>query len=168
MKLHLLKGFHYSTFIPKLYKNKDVFTKTCRVKFDRSCKYTINEQSCVNKLWGFSDGLFGVHKNSWRFGWTYDSSLDCIVLWSYIYDKGILNKKKLQYLQFDTEYDLSIKLIQSVGLVKVMFYINNNLVYKEHFSNLYLRYILLELGLYFGGKSKCPNNMFIHFSRLKP
>lgn len=167
MVLHIIKGFHYSTFLPRIYKSKSVFTKTCRVRFDRSCKYTIDEQSCVNKLWGFSNGLFGVHKNSWRFGWTYDQFLDCIVLWAYIYNNGILKKKKIHYLQFDVEYELSIKLIQENRLVKAEFYINNNVVYKELFSNLQIRCILLELGFYFGGKSKCPNNMFIYFNRLK-
>jgi hypothetical protein len=68
MKLYILKGCHYSTFIPKFYKAKD-FNKSVYIKFSDSCLYEINEPSCVNKLWGFAYGL-GIHRNSVRFGWT--------------------------------------------------------------------------------------------------
>ena len=79
MVLHIIKGFHYSTFLPRIYKPG--ITKTVKVKFDKSCAYNIGEKSCVNKLWGFSVGLFGVHKNSYRFGWTYEE--DKIIIWKF-------------------------------------------------------------------------------------
>jgi hypothetical protein len=67
MYVRILKGFHYSTFFPKIYRFCSENKKSIRVKFDKSCVYKIDEKSCVNKLWGFSIGLFGVHKNSYRF-----------------------------------------------------------------------------------------------------
>ena len=161
-----MKGFHYSTFIPKIYKSKSVFTKTCRVKFDRSCKYTIDEQSCVNKLWGFSNGLFGVHKNSWRFGWTYDKYSDSIILWYYIYDNGILRKKKIKQLQFDVIYTLSIDLVHKDDLWTVSFLVEDEIVHKEYFSNIKSKCLWLELGWYFGGKTKCPHKMCLYFNRV--
>jgi hypothetical protein len=91
MRLYILKNWHYSTFFPRICKVKGI--KTVKIKFDRSCAYNINEKSCVNKLWGFSSGLFGVHKNSYRFGWTYDSVSDKIVIWAYIYRNGKLFKE---------------------------------------------------------------------------
>lgn len=90
-KLFILKGFHYSTFTPRLFYSKN-FSRSVSVKFDRSCAYEIEEKSCVNKLWGISFGLFGVHKNSYRFGWTYNKEQDNITIWSYVYNNGKLNK----------------------------------------------------------------------------
>jgi hypothetical protein len=157
MHVRILKGFHYSTFFPKIYRFCSENKKSIRVKFDKSCVYKIDEKSCVNKLWGFSIGLFGVHKNSYRFGWTYEN--DKIIIWTYSYINGKLQKEKLTECEFDKEYQCSISIDN-----KVVF--NFNGVTKERELRSTKKF-LLELGFYFGGKTKAPNNMKIEFKRIK-
>lgn len=114
MTLTILPNFHYSTFIPRIYKSNTI--RSVKIKFDKSCKYSIQERSCVNKLWGFSSGLFGVHKNSYRFGWTYDSVSDKIIIWAYIYRNGKLFKEQLTECNFDVEYTFTMEIKDKVTL----------------------------------------------------
>jgi hypothetical protein len=156
MVLYIIKGFHYSTFIPNFYNANNGLTKKVKIRFDKSCVYNIDEKSCVNKLWGFSVGLFGVHKNSYRFGWTYEN--DKIIIWSYCYINGKLHKKQLTECEFDKEYECSIEIYDKATLifngVKIEF-------------PVYESGLLMELGFYFGGETRCPNNMKINFNRIK-
>lgn len=156
MVLHIIKGFHYSTFLPRIYKPGIV--KTVKVKFDKSCAYNIEEKSCVNKLWGFSVGLFGVHKNSYRFGWTYDSVSDKIIIWAYIYRNSKLFKEKLTECNFDVEYTFTMeikdKVILTVGTIQKTYEVPEPKSW------------LLELGFYFGGYTKAPHKMKIDFKRI--
>jgi hypothetical protein len=156
MKLVIFKGCHYSTFFPRIIC-KNNFNKTIKVRFDESCKYNIEEDSCVNKLWGFSIGLFGVHKNSYRFGWTYEN--DKIVIWTYSYINGKLQKEKLTECEFDKEYQCSISIDN-----KVVFNFNGVTKERELRSS---KKFLLELGFYFGGKTRATKNMKIEFKRIK-
>lgn len=156
MYVRILKGFHYSTFFPKIYRFCSENKKSIRVKFDKSCAYKIDEKSCVNKLWGFSIGVFGVHKNSYRFGWTYEN--DKIVIWVYSYINGKLQKEKLTECEFDKEYECSISIND-----KVIFNFNGVTKEKELRS---IKNFLLELGFYFGGNTRAPKNMKIEFKRI--
>ena len=153
MVLHIIKGFHYSTFLPRIYKPG--ITKTVKVKFDKSCAYNIGEKSCVNKLWGFSVGLFGVHKNSYRFGWTYEE--DKIIIWTYSYIKDKLYKERLTECEFDKEYECSISIYDGVT------FNFNGVTRTEEITELKW---LFELGFYFGGKTRAPHNMQINFNRI--
>ena len=157
MHVRIFKGFHYSTFFPKIYRFCSEHKKSIQVKFDKSCAYKIDEKSCVNKLWGFSIGLFGVHDNSYRFGWTYDN--DKIVIWVYSYINGKLQKEKLTECEFDKEYQCSISIND-----KVIFNFNGVTKEKQLSST---KKFLLELGFYFGGKTRAPKNMKIEFKRIK-
>ena len=125
--------------------------------FDKSCKYSIKEKSCVNKLWGFASG-FGVHKNSYRFGWTYDSVSDKIIIWAYIYRNGKLFKEKLTECNFDTEYTFTMeikdKVTLTVGTIQKTYEVPEPKSW------------LLELGFYFGGKTRSPHKMKIDFKRI--
>ena len=169
MKLVIFKGCHYSTFFPRIIC-KNNFNKTIKVKFDESCKYIIDEASCVNKLWGFSSGLFGVHENSYRFGWTYDSITNRIVIWTYMYINGRLYKDILHYCKLGVEYTFNIESHTSEsGITHTTFsiYDNNNtlLVDKTFHCPYALKKTLLELGFYFGGNTRAPHKMFINFQR---
>jgi hypothetical protein len=75
----IFKGCHYSNFLPSFHKVPNDFGISTNVIFDESCKYEIDEKSCVNKLFGFCFG-FGVHKNSVRFGWTYNNEKNSIII----------------------------------------------------------------------------------------
>ena len=156
MILTILPHFHYSTFVPRIYKSNTI--KSVKIKFDKSCKYSIQERSCVNKLWGFSSGLFGVHKNSYRFGWTYDSVSDKIIIWAYIYRNGKLFKEKLTECNFDVEYTFTMeikdKVTLTVGTIQKTYEVPKPKSW------------LLELGFYFGGVTRSPHKMKINFKRI--
>lgn len=156
MTLTILPHFHYSTFIPRIYKSNTI--KSVKIKFDESCKYSIQERSCVNKLWGFSSGLFGVHKNSYRFGWTYDSVSDKIIIWAYIYRNGKLFKERLAECNFDVEYTFTMeikdKVTLTVGTIQKTYEVSKP------------KFWLLELGFYFGGVTRSPHKMKINFKRI--
>jgi hypothetical protein len=163
-KLTIFKGFHFSNFFPRIYKFNEQFDKTVNISFDKSCIYNIKEKSCVNKLWGFSSGLFGVHKNSYRFGWTYDNDTNQIVIWTYLYINGRLYKKELTTCDFDTEYEFNIKITRSNNSTKVVF--KFNYLYEKEFDiPIELNKCLLELGYYFGGKTRAPHKMSIFLKR---
>ena len=153
MKLYILKHCHYSTFLPKFYKFKD-FKKSISVSFNKSCLYEIEEESCVNKLWGFACGL-GIHKNSVRFGWS--AVGDKIQIWIYTYINGKLTKEKAILCDLNTNYVFSIEINNN----NVLFYIDNQLIKVIHLECDPT--FLTELGFYFGGKSRAPHKMWINF-----
>lgn len=165
-KLYILKGFHYSTFLPKFFKLNNKLSKTVKATFNKSTIYDINEKSCVNKLWGFTNGLFGVHKNSFRFGWTYDKSNEEINIYTYTYINGRLHKKWLTTVDFDTEYQYTITLEKvNDNVCKVTYNFDNKLIEVVELPTIINKYSL-ELGFYFGGSTRAPHNMNINFERI--
>jgi hypothetical protein len=122
----IFKNFHYSTFIPLIKcvkKNVDYVLNENSILFDESCKYEIDEKSCVNKLFGYSFHIFNVHKNSCRFGWTYDKEIDKIVIWTYTYNNGKLFKNKIGICDFNKVYNFSIKTQVNTG--EIIYNFNN-------------------------------------------
>ena len=153
---------HYSNFIPSLhrgYPGLGFYSTMGTFYFDGSCRYEVDESCCVNKLFGFSFGLFGVHKNSVRFGWTYDKSEDKIAIWSYVYADGKLHKKKICTVDISEFVQFEI-MVDKFG---AYFTVDNDLkyIFRHTFdSSLFDRY-LLDLGPYFGGKSRAPHEIVI-------
>ena len=161
-KYTILKGCHYSNFIPNFHKitSSMVFQNT--FIFDKSCVYEIDEPSCVNKLFGFCFG-FGVHKNSIRFGWTYNKELNCIWVFGYFYKSGKLCKTKIFSCNLDEEHTYKIELnrISSVlGNYTFRFLIDGKEVtdFQEIQSN---SCFITTLGPYFGGNTRAPHKMKI-------
>lgn len=160
----ILKGCHYSNFIPCLKFIDDEMKFQSIYSFDKSCAYSISEKSCVNKLFGFCFG-FGVHEDSVRFGWTYNEDIDKIVIWKYIYDKGILHKHNLCNISLNTEHTFTIKLRRAGAAENYRFmyvvdlYIDGYLYDVHTLSSNKL--ILTTLGPYFGGNTRAPHKMKI-------
>ncbi len=157
MRLCILKGCHYSTFLPKFHKATNL-KKSVSVSFNENCLYKIDEKSCVNKLWGFACNL-GIHKNSFRFGWTSDGNL--IYIWIYVYINGILTKQKIGSCCVNTQQVLSIEIKEN----RVIFQINEKIV--NIISLKVCPIFFTELGFYFGGNSKAPHKMWIDFNYEK-
>ena len=165
-KLYILKGFHYSTFLPRFFKLNNKLSKTIKATFNKSSIYNIDEKSCVNKLWGFTNGLFGVHKNSYRFGWTYDESNEEINIWIYTYINGRLHKKLLTTVDFDNEYTYTITLEKlNEEVCKVTYNFDNKIIEEIEIPTTLNKYSL-ELGFYFGGSTRAPHNMCLEFNRV--
>ena len=165
-KIYIFRGFHYSTFLPRFFKLNNKLSKTIKATFNKSTIYNINEKSCVNKLWGFTNGLFGVHKNSFRFGWTYDEGNEEINIYTYTYINGRLHKKWLTTVDFDTEYTYTITLERvNDNVCKVTYNFDNKLIEVMELPTIINKYSL-ELGFYFGGLTRAPHNMNINFERI--
>ena len=161
----ILKGCHYSNFMPCFKFLNEIIEFTGTFEFDKSCKYEINEKSCVNKLFGFCFG-FGVHKDSVRFGWTYNNDIEKILIWSYVYKNGKLHKHEIKHFDVETQHKYKIK-VQRIEPIEQN---------KRHSYNIHLyidddlydicklstnRLIITTLGPYFGGNTKAPHKMKI-------
>ena len=155
-KWTILKGCHYSNFIPsiRLLKEETVFTET--IEFTNSCRYYIEEASCVNKLFGFCFGLFGVHKNSARFGWKYNTSTSKIDILEYYYKDGKLIKNPVAEISIGEKIAYRIKVTKQ----QVTLYINNKPVSTMQFD--VKKKLLLTLGFYFGGNTRAPHTMNVN------
>jgi len=164
MKKYIIyKNCHYSTFVPqiKCLRNLKYIKNEYYISFDKSCKYDIEEKSCVNKLFGYSFGLFSVHKNSCRFGWTYNKETDKIDIWIYVYKDKKLNKYKFASCDFDVEYYFSIKTFLNNNLT--IFNFNNENI--ETVNINVNNNIILTLGFYFGGSTRAPHKMHINYKK---
>lgn len=78
-------------------------------KFDSSAKYTTIDplnQSDINKLYGFSEGLSNQY-NSARFGWSwYNNRLN---IFAYVYKRGVRSQKRMTSVALGKEYTFSIR-----------------------------------------------------------
>ena len=163
----IYKGCHYSNFFPRIQLIYQVnhLSQGGRIVFDESCKYEIAEASCVNKLFGFCFG-FGVHKNSVRFGWTYNAPTNQIYIWSYFYINGKLHKKKIFSCELNEEHTYKIevhKISSELGHYTFRFLIDG----KENgdFEKIQSdKCFITTLGPYFGGNTRAPHTMKIEYN----
>jgi hypothetical protein len=166
------------------------------ITFTQDSKYLLKENGVVsedqydlNKLFGFTSGLFGkisnqlsdtpkqdlpfyyraAHWNSARFVWYYDPKTDNIQVTWYVYDKGVrmYDTNDIVNLKLNKEYELSI--------------IKNENSYKFTISEICYNYVFKDpiiiwsknlkvsktekvgwsLPLYFGGNKTAPSKILI-------
>jgi hypothetical protein len=145
------------------------------VTFDASCAYDsapYNSED-VNKLFGLSFGLRGVHWNSARFGWRWSNSDQCIELLAYCYKHGKRNQD--EQLRFPVV--AQVKPGEKVALEIV--YESDGYtfcVHTEHGGYIGctsvtagvpadLPHYGLTHGLYFGGSQPAPHDMRLQIDR---
>ena len=167
-KIH--KWCHYSNFIPRIQLISQVthqYQRGCIV-FDESCKYEIAEASCVNKLFGFCFG-FGVHKNSVRFGWTYNAPTNQIYIWKYFYINGELEKEKIFACEVGEPHFYEI-IVDRANNIKDTYFITLKIDNKKicPADNCYdsiksNKCFITTLGPYFGGNTRAPHTMKIEY-----
>lgn len=169
MKIYTIyKGCHYSNFIPRiqLISNVNHIAHYGCIVFDESCKYEIDEDSCVNKLFGFCFG-FGVHKNSVRFGWTYNAPINQIYIWKYFYINGKLEKEKIFACEVGEQHFYEILVNKSNNdEYLVTLKIDNKKVYpldSEYIKMQSNKCFVTTLGPYFGGNTRAPHTMKIEY-----
>lgn len=159
MKTYIVpKGFHYSNFLPRFFFIADFMTQKGRIVFDKSCEYEIDEESCVNKLFGFCFG-FGVHKNSARFGWTYSKEMNEIFIWKYVYINGVLQKTKIYSCEIGSEHEYRIQANKNGNTYHVELIIDNNTVSRCELPKSC--FFVTTLGPYFGGHTRAPHKIVI-------
>lgn len=163
----ILKGCHYSNFFPSLclVEPRKKFEKT--FIFDKSCKYEIKEECCVNKLFGFCFGLFGVHRTSVRFGWTYCKEMNEIFIWKYVYKNSKLDKQKIAAVEIGSKHGYSIEMYRAIKAINkayydVVFKMDGNVIAKDSVKDKHS--LLLTLGPYFGGHTRAPHKMILKYT----
>lgn len=135
------------------------------ITFTDSCRYEIEEKSCVNKLFGFSFGIFGVHKNSVRFGWTYNNELNNIFIWKYVYIDGKLKKEKISSCEIGETHAYDIDAFSYKSDKKgyttygVCFKIDGKKIAETKIDSN--KWFAITLGPYFGGKTRAPHKIVI-------
>ena len=160
------KNCHYSNFIPRLFSifGINYMQQGSAITFTESCKYRIKEKSCVNKLFGFSLGIFGVHKNSIRFGWTYDANLNKIIIWKYVYDNCKLLKEKVFSCNIGDTHKYYLDTWLYNGSDGKYEYDKCLRIDGKVVSRIKLEeknWFILTLGPYFGGKTRAPHKICI-------
>ena len=159
-KYTIHKGCHYSNFLPgfQLLTDSGPHVYGNSYIFDESCKYKIEESSCVNKLFGFCFG-FGVHKNSARFGWTYNKELNAIFIWKYVYIEGKLQKAKIYSSGIDEYHDYRLRAHRNGAFCHVEFIIDNEVLDRADIPASC--FFITTLGPYFGGNTRAPHTINI-------
>jgi len=159
MKFIIKKGTHYSN--ETVFKLKNFFntnnTLQYQVVFDDSCVYELpkEDQGDINKLFGFSIG-FNHHKNSARFGWSYQDGK--INLHAYIYDNGVRKSKLIDKLNFNSSYLLTLTDLGEEWKFSVE---NGSNITELKMSKLHDFEWGYKLWPYFGGNNPAPHDITI-------
>lgn len=105
----------YNLFKGTQYCDKNVYTPvklsklSFKVKFDSTAIYTTartENQSDINKLFGFSDNNAMHHQYSARFGWRWSD--DALHLFAYVYNNEMMSFKELGSVAIGAVNDCSI------------------------------------------------------------
>ena len=155
VKHSIFKGRHYSN------KNTVAPLKTSSlafiVIFDSSAIYTTTKpenQTDINKLFGFSDNNAAHHQYSARFGWRWSDN--ALRLFAYTYNAGMRSFKELGKIETGAENECSIAIYED----KYIFSLNGSKTAMARASTTedaegY------KLYPYFGGDESAPHDIFI-------
>ena len=141
------------------------FSISRRVVFYPDCKYTIpieEDRGDINKLFGMSFGL--VHKNSARFGWSYDKGSNRFLLYAYCYFNGRREYQLLGDISLAQQPLLMTIVARSDSyefIIKKDFDIIAQFFYRRPPSTKWC----FGLGLWFGGNNPSPNDMTIKIAK---
>ena len=155
MTYFVFKGWHF--FMPPIFNFFRGSNLKRKVKFHPSCRYNLdnNDQYDVNKLFGFGYGLEHHHKNSARFGWRYEPTIDKIILYAYVYHNKYRLITRLAELEFNKEYELAININGNA----YFFSLDGKQIY--NLGGVTPKRTKRELGAYFGGNQTAPHPMKI-------
>jgi len=171
MKLYTIKNGKRRTGLFGILENINFFFAkkniTYKVKFTESTIYGLDdiENYGINKLFGLTFGLFGVHKNSARFGWR-PLSKDKISIYAYCYVNGIRQQKEIIRVKTNEYLEMSIKLKENKYLFRIKSLENmySSTYEIQHDSIPKFGYVNF---IYFGGKRVCPQDMTIGMEKIK-
>ena len=164
------KNRHYGTPFPFPHFfgcKTNRFFESKSIQFDDTIKYNIGEdQSDVNKLFGFSYGLH--HTDSDRIGFRYIPETNNVQLVLYSYEKGTrLKTQALCNVEIGEKVTISLYVglnedKKREGRVKIISETRDVVVdvtFNREVKSPWLRY---TLGLYFGGNRRAPHTININ------
>jgi len=155
------KGQHYSTnssYKPISNLSSQVFL----VQFDTSAKYSTtnpNNQSDINKLYGFSDNNNSHHAFSARIGWRWLNNK--LELLGYVYNDSIMSYRLIGDYSINTELRCEIQVKNS----QYLFSVNGNSISLPR-NSLAPTAFGYQLYPYFGGDETAPHDIKIKIKEL--
>ena len=158
-----MKGFHRPLPFKVLAFNKiKTLNFTRKFIFTDSCVYNLQDenQSDWNKLFGIFLGLFGIHKNSFRFVWRYVERCNNIEIGAYWYLNGKRNFTLLCAIPLNTEFLFNLAFADD----RVIFSVVKDVTVSNHevFVNTkIMTKVRRECGIYFGGNRRAPHKITI-------
>jgi hypothetical protein len=160
---HVIKKYGHQdapSFGISLFRKKMVR----KFKFESNCAYDLKgiDQFDINKLFGWSQLLH--HKNSCRFGWTWNLEKKAMEIHAYCYVKGIRKNEFICLLDLEKWY---------IGEIKME---NGKYYFNVKEDNVILGYTSIQydfsinigynLDTYFGGNQNAPHDMTIYIDRV--
>jgi hypothetical protein len=161
VKYTILKGMQYcdkSSYLPV-----DCSQLTFKVKFDSSSIYKTldkNNQTDINKLFGFSDNNAAHHEFSARFGWRWSN--DALRIFGYVYNNSVMSFKEIGTVKIGDENVCSIK----ISGTKYIFTLNDRQIEMPRASVTPLAEGY-KLWPYFGGNEMAPHDISIWIMEMK-
>jgi len=135
--------------------------RTQKISFNENCVYDLKNEHQASwcKLMGFCLGVFGIHKNSFRFGWRYNTDLHKIEIAILQYHKGEVLRKKIWSCDLNTENEYTIYYDRDKNCV--MYFINDTRIFYFELDKIKERYYF-GCGFYFGGQKPAPHDVSIN------
>lgn len=146
---HYCEGNHY--------RNISTSAQKFTVRFDSSAIYRTADpqnQSDINKLFGFSDNNAAHHQYSARFGWRWSNQ--ALRLFAYVYNDGVVSSQELTTVSFNTDIHCTIK----VSGNKYEFLVNESIFEMSRKAETD-KAVGYQLYPYFGGDETAPHDITI-------
>ena len=174
MRLRILKGFHYPLkLVPSFVRNIGISkvgktnTMTRKITFNDDAKYHIDgvDQWDWSKLFGVFFGLFGIHRQSLRFGWRYNPTTDKIEISRLMYFDGGHTHTMDKLTEIDTNEEHTYTLSHTFHdyCVEVSLKIDDT-VYLTVIPRPTVR-LRFGTGFYFGGNQRAPQTVSVTTDR---
>ena len=171
MKLYEIKTGKRRVNLLGVLANVNFFYKknsiSYKVKFTESSIYDLKHIAGygINKLFGLTFGLFGVHKNSVRFGWKPKTN-NTIMLYGYCYINGVRKEVEFREIKINNYYDLTISILPGKYLFKVksLETFQTDVLEVKYEKIPKFGYVNF---LYFGGTRTNPQNIWIGMEKIK-
>lgn len=139
------------------------------VKFDETCRYDLgsDDQYDINKLVGIGY-LWHHHKDSARFGWSYNTQANGVDLWAYCYVNGRRVIQHVCFCEIGKEYQIDLTILSTMYFfacykVGERQLTTNGSAEVPYDHNKKLQY---RLGPYFGGNRAAPHDINIYLKKL--
>lgn len=176
MKKTILKNLHRPIGIPAFFcpiglmMTDMSYTVSRRVKFNPNCAYDLGneDQKDWNKVFGVCFGARGIHKNSLRFGWRWNTQKQKIELCTIVYredhDKPSREEIKDFELDLNQWVDLDLNFTVDIACTFYNFTVNGRTVLYGAMPtpNVVMFY---GCGFYFGGNCRSPHKMSANINR---
>lgn len=169
MKKTICKGRHRPFGFPAFLCPMGILRKEKSIKrtvtFNDNCIYVFDDddQYDWNKLFGLCFGITGIHNNSARFGWRYNTKIGMFEIGTLVYKDGVPNREAVADIAPGEEIHLKIKFVRMKDNIEVYFFVEDMYVGETCLNPSSFMYF--GCGFYFGGNKVAPHKITANISR---